>query len=258
MCALLGSASAISATPTPKAKAKPTGPHPTAKSPTKPGDPNADRVIWEAWYTITLKDGSHYAYYQDRAELRGGKAYFQENVWKNEEGFINEEQVGTFSEPTPDLTPVLFSFHANYRGTETLIDGNIPDGRTATIKVRKGNQDLPPIKRMLPSKTILATAFPLWIKEHAADIPVGGSRSITVLYEDQVDAGFPAIVGRVHREKNPTAGGAMSFVVDIADVKSHWVLNGEGIVERMEMPSFGRLVQKVSAEKARSFFTSGP
>src|SRR3990167_407367 len=82
--------------------------------------PKDEKVVWDAWYTVTLKDKTHYGYYNDKLEIRQGKLFGQNRYWKNEENFINEETLGVFA--AANLTPLFFNFRRIYRSNETIID----------------------------------------------------------------------------------------------------------------------------------------
>src|SRR5262245_52550210 len=88
------------------------------------------KLLIDEWYTITLNQGGiggpiRYGYYNDHLEERDGKLYFQNRVWKLEQGFVNEEQLGAMAQNDTELTPLLYNFHSNYRASETMIDGTV-------------------------------------------------------------------------------------------------------------------------------------
>ena len=78
---------------------------------------------WNHWYTVTILPGTRYAYYHETLEKNRGRLHFKTEMWKKEEGFINSEQLGVFSQDDADLTPLFYNFHANYRQSEASIDG---------------------------------------------------------------------------------------------------------------------------------------
>src|SRR5688572_7979786 len=97
----------------------------------------ARKVLWDHWYTMTLNKRTHYGYYNEKVEIRGDKIHFQNTLFKKEEGFINEEQLGTVATNDARLAPLYFNFHSTYRATETNIDGSTKDG-ILSAKVRQG------------------------------------------------------------------------------------------------------------------------
>jgi len=130
--------------------------------PTASAKPPQNRLLWEAWYTITVNQLTHFSYYSERFELKDGKLFYQLRSWKKEEDFVNEEQLGALAEYDAELRPLFFNFHSNYRATETLIDGNIRD-HALTVKIRKGGSELPVLKKTFRQKRFLPRFFqPGW------------------------------------------------------------------------------------------------
>lgn len=215
------------------------------------------KVLLDAWYTIQANGHTPYAYYNDRVEERGGKLFFQNHVWKKEEDYINEEQLGAYAQPGESLTPLYFNFHSVYRTTETSIDGTVAEGKNFSARIRKGGQELPVIKRTIPAKTIFAVFFPVWLKMNALNLKPGQSLPFRTILEDDVANSFALASGRIQAEKldpQAKAPGAHLFTVDYRDAKSRWWVDDQGVVLRVEMPSQRVLVERVSGEaEARRF-----
>lgn len=239
-------------------------PRKAAKAPTAAAQPKPaeTQVIWDAWYTVTLSGSVHYAYYNDRIEKRQGRLFFQNRFWKQEEGFINEEQVGAYAEDNADLTPLFFNFHSTYRTTETQIDGTIENGARLTVKARRGGSDLPLVKRSIPKKLFLSVFFPVWLGRELSGLQPGKTRAFMTLMEDSLDAGFPTSHGSVRLEKPDEMAkklGGKKLLVNYRDARSVWYVDDNGVPLRVEMP--GRqntVIEKVTAENAQSFLASAP
>lgn len=216
----------------------------------------ADKLLWDAWYTISLNDGSRYGYYNDRVELRRGRVYFSNRVWKKEEDYINEEQLGAYAEADKELTPLFYNFHSTYRTTETRIDGTVSSagsGRILTVKVRRGENELPQVRKSLSPKTLFSSLFPVWLKDRAAEMKSGQSLPFVTVIEDNVEQSFATVTGRVRREKDEPGSKLSKFLVDYKGVKSFWYLDSAGVAEKIEMPAHGTLVQRVPAETAKKY-----
>jgi hypothetical protein len=242
----------------------------TAPAATKPSEAKKTaasqkgaKVLMDAWFTITLNSGDspiHYGYYNDHVEQRDGKLYFQNRVWKQEQGFVNEEQLGAMAKDDPDLTPLLYNFHSNYRASEMMIDGTINDGKLLTIKVRKGQEEMPVFKRSIPSKTILEVFFPVWLGRRIASFQPGKSISFSTILEDSVDTKFDTIFGRVQVEQPDTfarESKTTKVFVEFKGVKTIWWVDSSGVAKRIENPSVGQVVERVERAKAEAFLSGG-
>lgn len=228
---------------------------PSLSSITQP--PSAgEKLIWDAWYTITLNDGSRYGYYNDRVELRKGRVFFSNHVWKMEENYINEEQLGAYAEPDENLTPLFYNFHSVYRTTETQIDGTVTDGRLLSVKSRRGDRDFPQVKKSIPPRTLFSVLFPVWLKDRASKMKPGDSLPFSTVIEDNIDQSFSIVTGRAKREKSEPGSKLSKFLVDYKGVKSFWYLDSSGVADRIEMPAHGTVVQRVSEEAAKKFLAN--
>lgn len=230
-----------------------------------------DKILWDAWYTITVGKSIHSSYYQERVELKKGRLYFQVNIWKQEEGFINEEQLGVFSENDADLTPLFYNFHRTFGATEMSIDGTIQNApksaRFLIAKVKKGAgvvtggvDQQPIIKRPLPQHAFFAQVFPAWLGKKLSTMKPGQSVSFSSIEEDKPESDACISYGRVMLEdqiKKPDAFAEKTKTKKLSvyykDLKSFWWINEHGTVVRIEMPATQTLVQKVTKEEAQGF-----
>jgi hypothetical protein len=214
------------------------------------------QLLWEAWYTITLSKTVPYGYYSERFELKDGKLFYQSKQWKTEEGFINEEQIGELSEPGPTFTPLFFNMHSSYRNSELTIDGNIKDGKALTVKIRRGTNELPIIKRNLPAKTILSSTFPAWLGFTLPNIKIGKTLSILSLPEDNLEANYTTFTTAVRLEKPDEFAqktGTNRVTVDYKNQRAIWWIEKSGCPVRIEMPSQHAVVERTTEQKARTF-----
>lgn len=218
-----------------------------------------DRVLWNAWYTVSLKppgatDAIHYAYYNDRLELKKGQLYYRNDVWKKEEGFINEEHLGALAENDEHLKPLVYNFHSNYRSVETDIDGSA-SGNVMSVIIKKGGQAQPVLKKTLPSKGFFEIFFPVWLGFRLGRLKSTPTSFQTVL-EDNPDTGFEAVSGTVKLEKPDdvaTKTGTRRLAVDYGNVKTLWWVDGAGVAVRIEAPDQGRVVERSTQAVAEKF-----
>lgn len=215
------------------------------------------KTLWEGWYRVELPDGKVAQYYQDRVTRHDGKIQFENNVWKEEEGFINEESIGTFSEDKPGLKPLFFNLRSTYRSYTLTIDGTRqPDG-AMVFKIRKGDKELPPLKRVPPSNAILSTSFPVWLGQNLASLKVGESRPFLSIQEDDFETGYLPVSGRITLEKPDafaTKNNVSRVSVTYRDVTSTWWVDKLGKALKIEMPKQGLVVRLVSETEAKKSF----
>ncbi|OFZ80656.1 MAG: hypothetical protein A3K03_12065 [Bdellovibrionales bacterium RIFOXYD1_FULL_44_7] len=215
-----------------------------------------DKLLWDSWYTITLNKTVHYSYFNERFELKDGNLFYQSKSWKQEEGYINEEQIGALSEYRLDLIPLFFNFHSTYRSTETTIDGNIKDGKILTVKIRKGNTDLPVIKRNTPGKAILSVFFPIWIGHRLAKMKQTQTLSFMTILEDNIEANFDTVHGQVRLDASDDIAmktKTSKLSVNYRDLRSTWYVERNGSPVRIEIPGQKTLIERTTKEIAQKF-----
>ncbi|MGZ3689276.1 MAG: hypothetical protein ACXWP5_07210 [Bdellovibrionota bacterium] len=248
---LLIAATALAANVAPKKPAAAPSHAPEQAAPSR-----ADQVIWDNWYTVTVNKVIHYEYYNEHAEIKKGRYFFQNHAWKMEEDFLNEEQLGEFAEVSTELTPMFFNFHSTYRTTETTIDGTVDPKRMMTVKVHKGNTDLPIVHASLPQKTIFSSFFPIWIGQRLAAMKPESNYYVQVVLEDNIESGFGAQNGQLRMEKPDTfatTSKTTKLSISLNDMKSTWYVDKTGAPVRIEVPAQNTLVQRVSEKEAKGF-----
>jgi len=223
----------------------------------------SDKTLSDDWYTISLGAGAQkqaYGYYNDRVEIKKGRLFYQNHVWKKEDDYINEEQLGAFAENNAELTPLFFNFHSTFRTSETTIDGTVIDGKTLSVRIKKAGSELPVVKKGFVSKTFFSVFFPYWLKAHQSEILPNHSASFKTILEDNIDQGFSTVYGSVKIEKPDAFAektGTKKFQIDYRDLRSYWWLNSEGTCVRMELPQQKMLIEKVSKSQAESSLSPG-
>jgi hypothetical protein len=217
---------------------------------------SAGKVIWDHWYTVTVRN-IPYEYYSEKVVLKDGNIHFFNDVWKKEEGFLNQEQLGAFSNSDVDLTPLFYNYRATYRSNEVTIDGNVHDGKTLVVKVKKGGEALPTITKSISPKTFLSLFFPLWLGKQLQTAKENVTISFSTILEDNVDDGFDSTSGRVRLEKADEfakSSKTKKVAVDYKDdSRSYWWVDDLGSAVKIEMPDKGTVVLRTTKEKAEAF-----
>ncbi len=209
---------------------------------------------WESWYTITVNK-IPYAYYSEKHELKNGKHYFLNQVWKKEGDFINEEQVGVVAAKDAELSQLFFNFHSNYRATETTVDGAVKD-QLVTVRVKRGNQDLPTLRKPMPKNSFFSIFFPVWLSKQLPSMKKGKSLSYLTIFEDNLDAGFSPVNGRVELAKPDEFAikhKAHKLIVTNSSMKSTWWVDDNGSSIKIDNPQQATVVERVTRAQAESF-----
>lgn len=217
--------------------------------------PNASKLLWNSWYTMTVAGKTPFGYYNDRVEKRDGKIAYQNQLWKMEEGFINEERVVSFGKDDENVSPLLFNFLGTYRNTEISIDGTFT-GTNLTVKARKNKQNLPAMQTAVSSKAFLSTLFQAWIGKHLSGLKPGKRTAFITLFEDALDTRYSGINGAVTLEAGDDFSKKTSshkLTVDLDGVKSTWYVLASGEAIRIEKPDQHLLIEKKTEAEARRF-----
>jgi hypothetical protein len=211
-----------------------------------------NKVIWDAWYTVTLNQNIPYGYYHDQVEIKENKIHFQNQYWKSEGGTIQKEQLGAFAMNNQWLTPLFFNYHLTARSLETNIDGTVMDGKNLTVKIQKGNTQLNPIKKQIPQKIIFSIFFPLWVGKQLNTMKTGKTISFSTLLEDKIEARYQTISGTVRLEK-PNAFSiktkTSAITVTYRNQKSLWFVEKTGMPIQILIPVQPAQPQSITVEK---------
>lgn len=213
------------------------------------------KLLWNSWYVMTVGGKTPFGYYNDRVEKRDGKIAYQNQLWKMEEGFINQERVVSFGKDDENISPLLFNFLGTYRDTELSIDGTFT-GKELSVKARRNKQNLPAIQTSVPSKAFLSTLFQAWLGKHLGQLKPGKKYSFTTLFEDGIDTRYSGIAGGVTLEPEDTfskKNSTQKLTVDLGNVKSTWYVLPTGEAIRIEKPDQHLLIEKKTEAEALRF-----
>jgi hypothetical protein len=221
----------------------------------------AKGVVWDAWYTVTVKAPDkeiHYEYYNDQVvHEKKGQVRYQNQVWKNEEGSINEEHLGAVAEDTADLKPLFFNFRAKYRNQELSIDGNVENGRELKITVNNGKDAAKVVQKKLESKVFWSSLFPVWLKHHLPKMKEGKEVSFKTVQEDNLEKNFDSVSGAVRIEKLDEfakKNHVLKLKVIYQNLPSTWYVEKDGRPVHVIIPEQGLIIDRVTKEEAEAFF----
>lgn len=213
------------------------------------------KTVSDLWYTVSVNKIPS-EYYNEKVVSHGDNIQFLSHVWKKEEGYINEELLGAFSKADQDLTPLFFNFRSTYRASETVVDGNVRDGKTLVANIRKDGQKLPTVTRSVTPRTFFSVFFPVWLRKVVPSLKVGKTVSFSTILEDDVEHGFESESGVIHLEKPDAFAqetGTQKISVDYRSVRSFWWVEKTGLPLRTLMPESNVVIDRSTKEKAQAF-----
>jgi hypothetical protein len=219
--------------------------------------PSTPSVQWDSWYTVTALPSTPYAYYRETVETTRGRIHFKTQMWKNEEGYINEEQLGAFALDNELLTPLFYNFHSTYRASEITFDGTATESKL-TVRIKKTSEDAsekPVVTRTLPSKTIFSSFFPVWLRKQLQKNSTQGT--FLAILEDSEAAGFEPTHGSfkvVQPDEFSKQSDTSKIEVRFTSSTSHWYVDKNGRVARIDMPSQKTRIDRVNEATALAFF----
>ncbi|MEK6705032.1 MAG: hypothetical protein AABZ06_04535 [Bdellovibrionota bacterium] len=218
------------------------------------------KPLWDYWYTITVDKKIPYAYYNERVEKKNDRLFIQTHVWKLEEDFINEEQLGAFAANNAELTPLFYNFHSKYRQTETNVDGTVSEKNVLTVKVRKGpTEDTAPMKRVLKEKVFFSQFFPVWLGMKLPSLKPSKSIPFEVVLEDNIELEFVPTQGRVRLEapdEFAKSTKTQKIWIYFRGTEGFWWVDSSGAALKIEMPKTKTVVERSTKEKATKFITT--
>jgi hypothetical protein len=217
---------------------------------------------WDHWYTVTILPKTPFAYYHEKLERKKGRLHFKTEMWKKEEGFINAEQLGVFSDDNAELSPLFYNFHATYRESEVSIDGSSSNGRLH-VRIRRNNTELPVITRGLSSKAFFSSMFPIWMSRKLLGTPADQAKSTSfsflAILEDNQDSGFSAESGRiqlVEPDEFAKSSGTIRVQVDFNGQRSSWYLDKSSSPVRVDIPGQKTRIERTDEKRAKAFLNS--
>ncbi len=228
-----------------------------APAPQAPG-----KIIYNAWFTVTREGKYRIQFYNDKLEIRSGRLFFSNHLWKKEDDFINEESIGAYAENNADLTPVYFNFRTLYRTNETIIDGtfqsypNSPTARQLTIKARKNGSALPEAKKTLAATASLSTFFSMWVARKLPTWKPGQVIGFSSVLENDLDGGFQPVGGNARLDPPDEFAkkvGASKLSLNFGGQPSYWWVDKQGVPFRIEFPSIQTVVNRSTEKEAQAF-----
>ncbi len=213
-------------------------------------------TLWDNWYVVTT-DGAPESYYNEKAELLGDKAKIRVNTWLKDGSKIKSENLGATAKNTSLLEPLLFNFRTQENGIEKTIDGTVMNnGKVFSVKIKKGDKTLNPLRAEMLPKLILVSFFPVWVHQNYKKISSVQPKDFAAILEDQVAEQVPVVQGNVY-EMIPDAVAkqlrARKLRVVFNEIVAYWYVSPKGDAIQISVPSLKKLVKKVTREEAQKF-----
>lgn len=213
-------------------------------------------LLWDNWYIVTT-GGKHESYYNERAELNGDKAKVQVNTWVREGNRIKSENLGATAKNTTLLEPLLYNFRTQEAGIEKTMDGTIMNnGKVFSVKIKKGEKVLKPLRAEMIPKLIFVSFFPLWVHKNYKRISGVQPIDFSAIIEDQVEDQVPVVTGNVYEmmaDEIAKSTKTRKLRVVFNNIVAYWYVGPKGDVVQISAPSIEKTVKKTTREEAEKF-----
>lgn len=216
------------------------------------------RVISDYWYTITVSGDVPYGYYRDRFEKSGDQIQFFNELWKKEEGYINTESLGAVAKHDDRLTPLFFNYRSVYRSTETVADGQIKDGKLLEVKVKRGDEELPLIRKAIGGNVFFSSHFPYRLGRELSSLKPKQTRAIHAILEDNIDGDYDLGTGVYWlKEQDEYSKKTETFPVHVRfhNYESTWYVDKNGFAMKVEIPQRSIVIERVPEAQAKKFLS---
>jgi hypothetical protein len=216
--------------------------------------PQKPKVLWDRWYTLTIDPKIRYGYYNEKAESRGDTLFLQTQIWKKEEDFINQEQMGILSKA--DLTPMAYNFRSTFRSSEATLDGTIDEQRVLNVKSKNTNKQDQSLKKQLPQNVIFSSAFPLWIGKNIERLKPKAPISFQAFLEDSPQEDFRVESGVVIRQEPDALAKSMKLArlsVRFRNQDSTWWVRENGDAHQIHLPGQKLWIKEVPKDVALKY-----
>lgn len=214
-------------------------------------------LLFEEWYQIIINKKDKIAYYSDRVSKVGKHIRFKHSLWKNEEGYMNREELSSFSEDNKELTPAFFNLFEKYRESETTTDGTFQNSNTIHITVKKLGEKPNKIEKNTRKNSIFSLFFPLWIAKNMDSMKGSTAHSVNVFVEDGKTSPSrqeSATATLVPQDDFAKKTDSHKFIIKFLGQESTWWLKKNGMLEKIEMPAKNAEVIRVNATEAQKTF----
>lgn len=204
-----------------------------------------------------------YQFYNDRMELKNGRMAFQNHLWKKEDDLIVEERMGAIADFTGSLTPQFFNFKSVFQSSETTIDGTFTASKTPggalsfSAKIRRNGNDLTPIAKTFPPRTILSTFFATWLSTQLAQWKVGETRAFSAILENDLEGQFqpqPGVARLEAPDDTAKKYAAQKVTLRFAGQSSTWWVDRLGVPYQIDFPEIHTRVVRATESQAKAFF----
>ena len=218
--------------------------------------PAKAEILWNNWYVVT-HHGTPDSYYNEIAEISGGKAKIKVNTWSKEGTKTKSDNLGATAKNTSLLEPLLFNYRTLEAGIEKVIDGSIiENGKVFSVKIKKGGKISAPLRAEMLPKLILASFFPVWIHQNYKKITGVQPKEFSAILEDQVDAQVPVVQGNVYemiQDATAKKTNTRKLRVVFNEIVAYWYVTPQGDPVEISIPSLEKTVKKVSRDVAEKF-----
>jgi hypothetical protein len=218
-------------------------------------------VLWDNWYTVSLK-GAPYSYYNEKVEVLSDRIKIQVNQWFKEgkpgKMVVRSENLGASAKNTQFLEPLLYNFRTTKEGVETSIDGTIlNNGKVFSVKIKTGDAEVKTLRAEMLPKLILTSFFPVWVNKNYKRINGVQPIEFAAIVEDQVESTVPVVKGTAYEMREDDFAkktGTRKLRIEFDRLVAFWWITKNGDALQIQIPSQEQFVKKVDKKTAEDYF----
>jgi hypothetical protein len=211
---------------------------------------------WDHWYTVKVNGKVPFAYYHEKTQTVSGRTHLELEIFKKEEGFLNQENLGLFAQNDEAVTPLFYNYRMTFKNSETILDGTLDSAQYLNIKIRKNGSELPVVKKHLPANVIFSYMFPIWVAKRLPTLTPNHYVGFQAINEEQIEQQFPIVSGKLMLEPEDAfakSHKAKKVSMIYEDMPSVWWLAKDGSAIRIVRGENQLVIDQVSKEQAHKF-----
>lgn len=211
-------------------------------------------VLNDSWYTMQA-GSAPWGIFHEVIEQKKGRFYYKYEMTKKDGDGTATENIGAIAEG--DLTPVAFNLNKSGGDLQQGFDGTYEKGTDAgvfTVKFRGSIEKT--FKRTVSKDTILEVFFPVWIRQHWAQLGKGSKGSLPIFTEEPNTSEYHArpVQYVVGIDRPAGKGGCREFKVELDGKPALWCITSSGALVDMVIGSNEVIVKRVPQESAARAF----
>ena len=141
------------------------------------------------------------------------------------------------------------------RGLNVILANKLGNIVGIVIKIKRGDKDLPVMKKRLSKDSFFSATFPVWIGKKLSGFEGKKKLRFRTFYEDSLNTGFKTVNGHVQKTKPDEYAletKTTRLLIRLDSIKAIWWVHDNGSASRILAPN-GRDIRITTKAKALKF-----